>query len=904
MLANASPKKLFILFLTCVYFSTNIVFAFSQETMMWKERRAALATPVLPQTLTQTPKWSDFKKNKSLNLNSDLRSLVDAIPLNVGTIQDVYDSGQSQPAPVVLIQDIHLNGEAQTNIATILQELILQRKIDQVGIEGAFGPLDFSPFQNEPRNEKRESIAREFLGKNLIGAHTYVGLTSRATLPAFVGVDDAEHYEANVQAYVDSQEEKKKVQENLPHLKENLADEKIKTFSKELKDFDVLRTAHHTGEINLGAYIKQISALNSDVDFTLEQFLQAYEIESTLDFKRVEIERTKALEKLTSSLSPAELKDLFNQSFSYRLGKISFGAYYENLKNLCDTKGLNLKQTPHFDAYIQYVLLSDGIKPEKLLVSMENLEKKILISLIRNEKEKQLCDASQQIALTEKLLNFSLTPKEWETYKGLSTGHGVRGMESFERFYEEAEIRSEKMAKHLESTTPSVLISGGFHTPEISALLKDKKISYVVVSPKITKTDDTAGNAYLTVFAREKNTLEKLFSGEKIFINPSSRAMTPTSPTTHMPGSHPQLDSQVKQAKRTTRSLLDRWGIKPSSWKLPDLDLGWLFDFFSRMRVSVMTTPDGMMALPILRMEGKPSEKGKPLSAPVAAEEEKSKTHLPEPIYAAIKKKDLANLDWAFGELEKLEKKLEKEKQHAGALLEGFNRLSRYYWDTNEKEKSFICLEKASKIADKYLDDPQVQSEAGRLLYRLSARAISFLTNDNRPDLAIAEMQKAKSIFDRLEDKTVLGEGIYHFARISNKLSAHLMDTDANQARYWLDFCLVLWELPMEKHQREKEVPFLIITLSRMAEAWGQQSKKSEADAKKYALLCFNLLKEFRHVPEVSRSPQGILVRIYRFLPLELIKSSALNWFQIPLAAALVGLVRWLTENAAYPLCQ
>ena len=101
-------------------------------------------------------------------------------------------------------------------------------------------------------------------------------------------------------------------------------------------------------------------------------------------------------------------------------------------------------------------------------------------------------------------------------------------------FYEQAEIRSALMAETLISKSQTlnskqipnsnltrVIVCGGFHTPQIAALLKEKKISYVVVSPKVTKIDDAGGSAYLSVFAREKTPLDKLFEGEKLFVSPS-----------------------------------------------------------------------------------------------------------------------------------------------------------------------------------------------------------------------------------------------------------------------------------------------------------------------------------------------------------------------------------------------
>ncbi|MFN0117728.1 MAG: SNF2-related protein [Elusimicrobiota bacterium] len=175
------------------------------------------------------------------------------------------------------------------------------------------------------------------------------------------------------------------------------------------------------------------------------------------------------------------------ESVAYRMGNLSFGSYYQGLKNLCNEKGISLDKTPSFNNYIRYVLLSDGIKAEPLLKSVRSLEEEIVERLAKTNEEKELINLSRQLTLTEKLVDFSLTPNEWEEYKkhsnpliptvplsSLSGGEGQgeegllsssshltphpnplpkreRGLElaPFEQFYREADIRSEKMVFNL-----------------------------------------------------------------------------------------------------------------------------------------------------------------------------------------------------------------------------------------------------------------------------------------------------------------------------------------------------------------------------------------------------------------------------------------------------------------------
>src|SRR5262249_11883773 len=96
-------------------------------------------------------------------------------------------------------------------------------------------------------------------------------------------------------------------------------------------------------------------------------------------------------------------------------------------------------------------------------------------------------------------------------------------LKPFEKFYLSADLRSHKMIANLlaqPSTSARVLVAGGFHTPLLTQLLREKKISYVVVSPKISKGPDGSASAYLSIFSREHTPLEKIFAGERLFLNP------------------------------------------------------------------------------------------------------------------------------------------------------------------------------------------------------------------------------------------------------------------------------------------------------------------------------------------------------------------------------------------------
>lgn len=538
-------KKTFTLTLAVFYLVSQVVLGHATETNIWDERRTFAR---LGRASADTPAF-DFppiQKNFQLSrLPLQTQTSFHGLPLTHVSIQDVFEAGKQSQGKVVLIQDIHLNAEAQANIAHALQELVNQKKVNVIGVEGAFGPFDLKLLRSFQDKETVKKVSRIFLDKNLMAAPSFVGVTSEIE-PVLIGIDDKKNYEANVQAYLNSRVLEKDMTAKLGKESRRLTEEKKRALNPELKRFDDLRGAYRKGTVSLGAYVERINRhsgmflagivnQNRSTAFefndpslkhagmTIGHFLEAYQLEQSLNFTQVEHERRRVLDKLAQKLNEHELARLLAQSMSYRMGRLGFGAYYQGLKELCLNMGIDLRQTPAFDDYIRYVLLSDGIKAEELFAALEEMEKDILAQFIQTPEEKLLIDQSERLYLTEKLVKFELTPKEWAAYSQKRIPRGESSLRAFEKFYEQADIRSQKIVENLRSAAADdalALVVGGFHTPHITQLLKEKQISYIVASPKITKVDEAAGSAYLSIFAREKTPLDRLFTGEKLFINP------------------------------------------------------------------------------------------------------------------------------------------------------------------------------------------------------------------------------------------------------------------------------------------------------------------------------------------------------------------------------------------------
>ena len=495
---------------------------------------------------------------------------LEALPASYVSVKDLYLPENYKPGdPMVIhIQDAHGNVEAQRNIARAIQSLTkpdpkLPAVPILIGIEGAKGPFNFAPYRSFPDKENTQQIADYFLKEGFITGPEHVGMTSAET-PLFWGVENESLYLAHVQALKDSVAGQKEAQEEIERIAGRLEAVKDKVLNPALRELDSRISLHHKGKIGLGKHLKFLASKSSPP--AVKKFLTALDLEDSLDYKKVEGERSFLTRALAGELPKAELENLVKAGLAYRLGNLSHGAFYQYLKDLCSAYGIKLSKWPEMDKYIRYVLLSEKIRAEDLLAEVEGLEKKAVARAIRNDRELEIMEKSRNLALAEKLVKFELSPEEWDRYAerkkhvyrlfdngrepvGNGRDHSLPGfLQPFEQFNEAAILRNDVMVKNLlekaSATSPqpaplhgegeynqAVLVTGGFHTVGITQILKDKNVAYAVLSPRLGKVEGS-GSEYLDIFTRDKTPLEKLFTGERLTLAGAPHMAASIGPTT------------------------------------------------------------------------------------------------------------------------------------------------------------------------------------------------------------------------------------------------------------------------------------------------------------------------------------------------------------------------------------
>ncbi|MBL0058642.1 MAG: hypothetical protein IPP35_05960 [Elusimicrobia bacterium] len=533
-----------------VYFAANVALAHAAETNFWTERRLlagrggtllaglpSLQTPVLPGSSGTTQKVEPTlpeKIQRSLPASFLLThgGLFRSLPTAFGSLRSVSLPPRVSPfSPIIIhIQDIHRNAEAQRHISSVVASL--GPLSDLILLEGSTRPMDLARFRAFPERAAVQLAAEESLAQNEITGPIHAVLTATGPFPSLIGVDDPCHYAANVEAYRRSalrmEEQKAKGADRAARLEE----EKKKIFNPALYAFDQAVTGYAKGRTSLSDYVKAVTKGARVLPVDVRCFIEALAMENSLDFQAVESERSRAAEVLGSRLDPHELARLLAQGAAYRAGTLRYGEFYQYLKDLCAENGVPLGK--NLDAYVRYVLLADGVDAGSLFSDLQSLEKDAYRRWSHSPLESGLVARSRRVFLTEKLVDFSLTPGEWREYAETPTA----GLESFESFYQEAHVRDGAMAANVLSalqnikrktprTSPVVLlITGGYHAPGITEDLNRAGAVVLSFVPKVEKIDVAEGQVALGIFTQEKTPLQKLFEGEKLFLgqDPCPRA--------------------------------------------------------------------------------------------------------------------------------------------------------------------------------------------------------------------------------------------------------------------------------------------------------------------------------------------------------------------------------------------
>lgn len=470
------------------------------------------------------------------------------IPREFGLIKSKYIGKNGKL--VVHIQDAHCNYEAQSNIVHILENLIKNYNVSFVSVEGADGIIDTSWFKAFPDEEVRKEVATYFMKKGEITGPEFLSITTDLPIKLF-GAETRSHYIENLNAFTSSYPLKEETEKYYTQIKTVLNRLKNYIYTEELKALDSKIQDYESKKLPFNEYVRFLEGLAEKHRINLREYSDFFKLisaliyEKKIDFNVTDKERSALIDELSKSMPKEGLTELVTKSLSFKSGKISSAEYYEYLKSLALKNGIELsKKYPNLSNYIVYNSVYSKIDNEKLFNDIKNLELAIKERLFKNDDQRTLDKLSRHAEILLGLVNIKLLNGDFEYYKthkeefthesfsdfikkktvqfglayevDLPSDAVQNSIPRLEDFYSIAIKRDKSLVDNTlneikkEKLQAAVLITGGFHSEGITKLLERQGISYLVVSPNITKD---VPSPYIQILTNQRTPFEELLVG-------------------------------------------------------------------------------------------------------------------------------------------------------------------------------------------------------------------------------------------------------------------------------------------------------------------------------------------------------------------------------------------------------
>ena len=448
------------------------------------------------------------------------------IPSSWGSIKDIY-KGSSKEV-IVHIQDAHANYEAQGNIANIIDLLVEEYGLNVAGIEGSVGKLQTELFSTFPEDDIRTHVSDFFVREGKLSGPEALAISKGFEYPlALYGIEDKQLYDNNFKAFQDSLPFKIEAKSYFDHLNSCLAKLKSNLYNPKLLNIDKQQLAFDLRIMSLNDYCLFLNdeLAGSEQDLAkypnFSSLLKAIKIEGTLDFAKAEEERTKLLTELTNLLSEEDIRSLLDKGLAYKNEQLSVARYLGFVKEMAIKSEINFTQYSNLNKYIAYATSYDNIKSFELFNEIEEVDATIRVKNYTNLEQKQLDLLARGLKVMGRLVDIKMVNKDLEFYSkhqndlkvdkyltfiseqvdkfGLSMDLPTDiayldvYIPAWVDFYKVAGYRDDAMINNTISIIKEagqklgVMVTGGFHTAELTKKMKERDISYIVITPRITK---------------------------------------------------------------------------------------------------------------------------------------------------------------------------------------------------------------------------------------------------------------------------------------------------------------------------------------------------------------------------------------------------------------------------------
>jgi len=459
----------------------------------------------------------------SRDLYSDVQDGLFELPHAMGDVQDVFLGERN--GMVVHIQDAHSDYYAQRAIGKIIRYFREKYGIMLVCLEGGTGAYDLSAFADIKNMKEREKVVDFLLKQGNLTAAEAISVKDPGAFLLW-GVEDTELYRKNLDAYRENIEFRKTDDAYLKQLSDIIENLKRHIYSKDLSRLDSEYSRYKRNELPFKEYLSYLmeearrQAIPIKTLNNVYLLKQALDDEEKIDFKKANKERDAFIEVLKEKMSRKEVEELMRETVRYRTGLLSQKSFYNYLISEGKKVGLDMGDYPSFQAYVVYIAVYTSVDKTEMLKDLARLEDLLRESLCDNDEQRELMLLGKSFTLMQKAFGFAMTKDDFDYISANTASFRVNELLSFikktaprykiradlpeirvpladrlkkiEQFYvysfardrvfmEKAEEKMKESGFH-----SAILVTGGFHTENLTALLRENGFSYITIMPRFS----------------------------------------------------------------------------------------------------------------------------------------------------------------------------------------------------------------------------------------------------------------------------------------------------------------------------------------------------------------------------------------------------------------------------------
>jgi hypothetical protein len=385
------------------------------------------------------------------------------------------------------------------------------------------------------------------MDKGLLNGAEYYYANNSDHVPAGLwGVEDAALYKKNLSVYTDNLENTEVIDRYLKEVFTVINVLKTRLFNKELMEMDIKRACYKAGTLDLKSYMLYLAnkektmSGGTDKYWNVSALERLIEKEKDIDFRKAGEERDIIIDIMGKMLPKKDLRELVDKTMGLKDDRVTREDYYHYLLGVADRMGLNMGKYPELMKYSRYLAAYGAIDRALVAKELGDMELDIKGLLFENGKQKELDIISRHFSIVRDMFSIKTTRSDYDYYiknkeifdldahigfirreslalglaSGLSEDIGRLQplFDNMVRFFEYSFARDNAFVSNLRTDGVSVLITGGFHTDNLLAILKQNNISYVSVMPEFISAKGYTSPYLALLSGKESSEVEALGS--------------------------------------------------------------------------------------------------------------------------------------------------------------------------------------------------------------------------------------------------------------------------------------------------------------------------------------------------------------------------------------------------------